>query len=100
MSAARVTVRIAEKGKRFKELMRLTPKAVNRLQEIYKNNERERRIQYLKVGIQGKGCSGNAYTMSWVEKPEKFDEKITQDGKTCLLNMFTTALYQKYESNS
>ncbi|KAJ1673159.1 Iron-sulfur assembly protein 1 [Spiromyces aspiralis] len=64
-----------------------TPKAVERLKELSKKMPTEDgKPRYLKIGIQGKGCSGNAYTLNWVESPKKFDERVEQDGVTVIID--------------
>ncbi|ORX70319.1 hypothetical protein DL89DRAFT_292966 [Linderina pennispora] len=54
--------------------------------ELSANSSTQDQNKTLKIGIQGKGCSGNAYTLSWVDQAKKFDEKVTQDGVTVLID--------------
>ncbi|KAJ2523888.1 Iron-sulfur assembly protein 1 [Coemansia sp. RSA 2049] len=86
MSAARVMVRMAPALKGQRSPLTLTQAAVKRLKELKTNSAAEEKNKTLKIGIQGKGCSGNAYTLSWVDEPKKFDEKVTQDGVTVLID--------------
>ncbi|KAJ2381560.1 Iron-sulfur assembly protein 1 [Coemansia sp. RSA 2559] len=86
MSAARVMVRMAPALKGRRSALTLTEAAVRRLKELQSNSALEDKNKTLKIGIQGKGCSGNAYTLSWVEAAKKFDEKVTQDGVTVLID--------------
>ncbi|KAJ2585747.1 Iron-sulfur assembly protein 1 [Coemansia sp. BCRC 34490] len=86
MSAARVMVRMAPALKGRRSPLTLTQAAVKRLKELKTNSAAEEKNKTLKIGIQGKGCSGNAYTLSWVDEPKKFDEKVTQDGVTVLID--------------
>ncbi|KAJ2747799.1 Iron-sulfur assembly protein 1 [Coemansia sp. BCRC 34301] len=84
--ASRVMVRMAPALKGRRSPLTLTQAAVQRLKELQTNSTPEERSKTLKIGIQGKGCSGNAYTLSWVAEPKKFDEKVTQDGVTVLID--------------
>ncbi|RKP01702.1 hypothetical protein CXG81DRAFT_11647 [Caulochytrium protostelioides] len=40
----------------------------------------------LRVGTRKKGCSGNTYTLEFVDKPSRFDEQVHQDGVTILID--------------
>ncbi|KAI9468624.1 Iron-sulfur assembly protein 1 [Coemansia sp. RSA 989] len=84
--SSRVMVRMAPALKGRRSPLTLTQAAVKRLKELRENSSTEDKNKTLKIGIQGKGCSGNAYTLSWVEAPKKFDEKVTQDGVTVLID--------------
>ncbi|KAJ2813664.1 Iron-sulfur assembly protein 1 [Coemansia sp. 'formosensis'] len=84
--ASRVMVRMAPALKGRRGPLTLTQAAVQRLKELQTNSAPEEQNKTLKIGIQGKGCSGNAYTLSWVAEPKKFDEKVTQDGVTVLID--------------
>ncbi|KAJ2064602.1 Iron-sulfur assembly protein 1 [Coemansia aciculifera] len=84
--ASRVMVRMAPALKGRRTPLTLTQAAVQRLKELQTNSAAEEQSKTLKIGIQGKGCSGNAYTLSWVAEPKKFDEKVTQDGVTVLID--------------
>ncbi|PVU92786.1 hypothetical protein BB559_003608 [Furculomyces boomerangus] len=80
--SSRIAVRIAPKLKASKSVLTMTPKAINRLKDLHSKYQETNQTKYLKIGIQGKGCSGSAYTMSWISDPNKFDEKVVQDGIT------------------
>ncbi|KAI9503095.1 Iron-sulfur assembly protein 1 [Coemansia spiralis] len=84
--SARVMVRMAPALKGRRSPLTLTQAAVKRLKELQQSSSLEEKNKTLKIGIQGKGCSGNAYTLSWVNEPKKFDEKVTQDGVTVLID--------------
>ncbi|KAJ2850522.1 Iron-sulfur assembly protein 1 [Coemansia brasiliensis] len=84
--SSRVMVRMAPALKGRRSPLTLTQAAVKRLKELRENSSIEDKNKTLKIGIQGKGCSGNAYTLSWVDTPKKFDEKVTQDGVTVLID--------------
>ncbi|KAJ2318887.1 Iron-sulfur assembly protein 1, partial [Coemansia sp. Cherry 401B] len=77
--SSRVMVRMAPALKGRRSPLTLTQAAVRRLKELKATSQPEDRTKTLKIGIQGKGCSGNAYTLSWVDAPKKFDEKVSQD---------------------
>ncbi|KAJ2686091.1 Iron-sulfur assembly protein 1 [Coemansia sp. IMI 209128] len=79
-------VRMAPALKGRRGPLTLTQAAVQRLKELQTSSAPEEQNKTLKIGIQGKGCSGNAYTLSWVAEPKKFDEKVTQDGVTVLID--------------
>ncbi|KAJ2160824.1 Iron-sulfur assembly protein 1 [Coemansia sp. RSA 552] len=85
--SSRVMVRMAPALKGRRSPLTLTQAAVQRLKELEtKAAKTEEKNKTLKIGIQGKGCSGNAYTLSWVDAAKKFDEKVTQDGVTVLID--------------
>ncbi|KAJ1720515.1 Iron-sulfur assembly protein 1 [Coemansia erecta] len=84
--SSRVMVRMAPALKGRKSPLTLTQSAVQRLKELQSKSQPEEKTKTLKIGIQGKGCSGNAYTLSWVDEAKKFDEKVTQDGVTVLID--------------
>ncbi|PVU84976.1 hypothetical protein BB561_000080 [Smittium simulii] len=86
MSAARIGVRLAPRLKASKSVLTITPIAANRIRELTKKTPEGSIQKFLKIGIQGKGCSGSAYTMNWVDKPEKFDEVVKQDDITVLVD--------------
>lgn len=79
-------VRMAPALKGRRSPLTLTPAAIHRLKELQYNSTAEERHKTLKIGIQGKGCSGNAYTLNWVDAAKKFDEKVIQDGVTVLID--------------
>ena len=62
--------------------MTLTPAATAQLKEMLS----QPRPQLLRVGIKSAGCSGSAYKFEWVEKPDKFDEVVEQDGIKVLID--------------
>jgi iron-sulfur cluster assembly protein len=39
----------------------------------------------IKIGVQTKGCSGLAYTMTYAEKKEPYDEEIIMEGVRILI---------------
>lgn len=40
----------------------------------------------IRVGVKNRGCSGLAYHLEYVEKPDKFDEAVEQDGVKVLID--------------
>lgn len=42
--------------------------------------------QFLKIGVDKKGCSGQVYSLSYVSSPGKLDEVIEQDGVKILVD--------------
>ncbi|KAJ3106392.1 Iron-sulfur assembly protein 1 [Phlyctochytrium planicorne] len=63
----------------------LTPKAVSRLKELLSDPTAPK---LLKIGTKKKGCSGQTYTLEYVEpgKHSKLDEIIEQDGVKVLID--------------
>jgi len=83
--AASATVR-AVKGRKLiptRAALSLTPSAVNRIKELFKDNE-----QYigLKIGVRQRGCNGLSYTLDYAVQKEKFDEEVIQDGVRILID--------------
>ncbi|ODV60998.1 uncharacterized protein ASCRUDRAFT_7972 [Ascoidea rubescens DSM 1968] len=58
-----------------KALITLTPNAVNHL----KNLLNQPTPKLIRIGVQNRGCSGLTYNLTYVDKPQKFDEIIQQD---------------------
>jgi len=40
----------------------------------------------IRVGVKNKGCSGLSYHLEYIDKPEKFDEEVVQDGVRVLID--------------
>ncbi|KAI1745514.1 hypothetical protein F4680DRAFT_402437 [Xylaria scruposa] len=59
-----------------KAALKLTPAAVEQLRQLLDQPE----PKLIKVGVRNRGCSGLAYHLQYVDKPDKFDEEIEQDG--------------------
>ncbi|KAJ2774899.1 Iron-sulfur assembly protein 1 [Coemansia nantahalensis] len=82
-------VRMAPALKGRRSPLTLTQAAVQRLKELQQPGSMAAAAdssKLLKIGIQGKGCSGSAYTLSWVDTPKRLDERVTQDGVTVLID--------------
>lgn len=65
-----------------KAAMTLTPTAVSQLQSLLSQPD----PKMIRVGVKNRGCSGLAYHLEYVEKPEKFDEVVEQDGVKVLVD--------------
>lgn len=50
--------------------------AVERIQNLLDQPE----PKLIRVGVRNKGCAGMSYHLEYVDKPEKFDEVVEQDG--------------------
>lgn len=66
----------------LKAAITLTPKAVTHLRALLDSPD----PKLIRVGVRNRGCSGLTYNLEYVEKPGKFDETITQDGVTVLID--------------
>jgi iron-sulfur cluster assembly accessory protein len=53
-----------------------TPAAVGRLRALLSGPK----PQLIRIGVRNRGCAGLSYHLEYVEKPEKFDEVVEQDG--------------------
>ncbi len=59
-----------------KAVITLTPTAITHLKALLELPE----PQMIRVSTKNRGCSGTQYDLSYVTKPEKFDEIVEQDG--------------------
>ncbi|TCZ56599.1 HesB/IscA family protein [Roseicella aquatilis] len=64
-------------------LMQLTEVAAERLRALYEAGEAGR---LLRISVKTKGCSGLSYDLSWVDEPQKGDERVTDKGITVLVD--------------
>ena len=69
--------------RKSKELLTMTPKALEQLKAIFRNEGNEAAIG-VRLGLKKQGCGGFAYTMEVVQKEVPTDEKVTIDEKTKL----------------
>jgi iron-sulfur cluster assembly 1 len=60
----------------LKAAMSLSPAAVMQLRRLLDQPE----PKLIKVGVKQKGCSGLSYDLSYVDRPERLDEVVEQDG--------------------
>jgi iron-sulfur cluster assembly protein len=59
--------------------------ARQRLLDLYRQQKHDATQRYLKVAVRTKGCSGNAYTMDWVNNRDRLDEEVKVDEQLSLL---------------
>ncbi|EAT77052.1 hypothetical protein HBH56_214970 [Parastagonospora nodorum] len=65
-----------------KAVMKLSPSAVAHLRELL--NQPEPKL--IRIGTRAKGCSGLAYHLEYVDKPNALDEQVEQDGVKVLID--------------
>ncbi|KAJ3879326.1 hypothetical protein F5051DRAFT_496063 [Lentinula edodes] len=65
-----------------KAALSITSEAVKRLQAL----QRGPTPQLIRIGVRNKGCAGLSYHLEYVEKPEKFDELVEQDGVKVIID--------------
>ncbi|KAJ3770213.1 hypothetical protein FB446DRAFT_773853 [Lentinula raphanica] len=65
-----------------KAALTITSEAVKRLQAL----QRGPTPQLIRIGVRNKGCAGLSYHLEYVEKPEKFDEIVEQDGVKVIID--------------
>ena len=63
-------------------VMKITPAAISRLQELMRKQEGAG----LRVGVKNGGCAGMEYTMEWAKEQGRFDEVVEQDGARVLID--------------
>ena len=63
-------------------VIKITPAAISRLQELMRKHEGAG----LRVGVKNGGCAGMEYTMEWAKEQGRFDEVIEQDGARVLID--------------
>ncbi|BGP17090.1 hypothetical protein JCM10213_006880 [Rhodosporidiobolus nylandii] len=59
-----------------KAALSLTPGAIERIRGLLNSPE----PKLIRVGVRNKGCAGMSYHLEYVDKPDKFDEVVEQDG--------------------
>lgn len=85
-SLGAATVRLVQKTTRkfpTRSALVLTPAAVNRIKQLM---QREPAAIGLKVGVAQRGCNGLSYTLDYVTEKGRFDEEVSQDGVTVLVD--------------
>jgi len=63
-----------------KEIMTLTDAAARRIQELM--GAREKPPLGIRIGVRQRGCSGNAYTLEYVDEARPYDEIVQKKGVT------------------
>lgn len=64
-----------------KAAMNITPGALEHLRELLEQDQK-----LIRVGVKNRGCSGLAYHLEYVDKPNKFDEIVEQEGVKVLID--------------
>lgn len=64
-----------------KAAMNITAGALEHLKELLEQDQK-----MIRVGVKNRGCSGLAYHLEYVDKPNKFDEIVEQDGVKVLVD--------------
>ncbi|GAA6010276.1 hypothetical protein JCM11491_006242 [Sporobolomyces phaffii] len=79
-TAASPTTSTGAKPKRVirarKAAVSLTPTAVTRIRALLDSPS----PKLIRIGVRNKGCAGMSYHLEYVDKPEKFDEVVEQEG--------------------
>ncbi|KAG2753360.1 hypothetical protein P692DRAFT_20797285 [Suillus brevipes Sb2] len=65
-----------------KAVLSMTPTAIQRLRGLLNSPT----PQLIRISVRNKGCAGLSYHLDYVEKPEKFDEVVHQDGVKVLID--------------
>ncbi|KAG1828636.1 hypothetical protein EV424DRAFT_1526640 [Suillus variegatus] len=65
-----------------KAVLSMTPTAIQRLRGLLNSPT----PQLIRISVRNKGCAGLSYHLDYVEKPEKFDEVVQQDGVKVLID--------------
>ena len=81
-------------------VMKITPAAISRLQELMTKQEGIG----LRVGVKNGGCAGMEYTMEWAKEQGRFDEVVEQDGARVLIDakavMFLLGTEMDYQAST
>lgn len=64
-----------------KAVLTLSDRAIARLRAIKSSDNK-----LIKISVVAKGCAGGAYKLEYVTQAQKFDESVTQDGITVLID--------------
>ncbi|KAG0125942.1 hypothetical protein HOY82DRAFT_492169 [Tuber indicum] len=65
-----------------KSAITLTPSATQHLRSLLAQPT----PQLIRIGVKNRGCSGLAYHLEYVDRPDKFDEEVVQDGVKVLID--------------
>ena len=81
-------------------VMKITPAAISRLQELMQKQEGVG----LRVGVKNGGCAGMEYTMEWAKEQGRFDEVVEQEGARVLIDakavMFLLGTEMDYQNST
>ena len=81
-------------------VMKITPAAISRLQELMHKQEGVG----LRVGVKNGGCAGMEYTMEWAKEQGRFDEVVEQEGARVLIDakavMFLLGTEMDYQTGT
>ena len=69
------------------KLITVTPKAAEKIKEFMK--EEKENPEYLRVSVQGGGCSGLSYGMGFETKPEDDDTILEETGVKLLVDSYS-----------
>lgn len=61
--------------------MNISAAALEHLRELLEQDKK-----LIRVGVRNRGCSGLAYHLEYVDKPNTFDEVVEQDGVKVLID--------------
>ena len=82
------------------QVMKITPAAISRLQELMQKQEGIG----LRVGVKNGGCAGMEYTMEWAKEQGRFDEVVEPEGTRVLIDakavMFLRGTEMDYQSST
>ncbi len=70
--------------KNKKDILTLTDSALNRVKELI--NKSQGNVIGIRIGIKTAGCSGMKYNVEYAKEIKKFEEKITCDDVTILID--------------
>ena len=83
-------------------LLSLTPRAIERLQDINKNSSNDNVA--VKLGVKNGGCAGMAYTMDYINEISQNDEVIKIDDITLVIDpkaiLFLLGTEMDYEEST
>ena len=81
-------------------VIKITPAAISRLQELMQKQEGVG----LRVGVKNGGCAGMEYTMEWAKEQGRFDEVVEQEGARVLIDakavMFLLGTEMDYQNST
>jgi len=69
------------------KVMTVTPKAAEKIKEFMK--EEADKPEYLRVYVQGGGCSGLSYGMGFEKKPEEDDLVLEENGVKIIIDSYS-----------